>query len=403
MIKRIFNNLPVKIISFVVAAILWVIVIAGQSKAGYFPGKIPINYVNTPSNMIAISDVDSVRVKIIADPSTWSKLTISNFTAKVDLSNLSEGTHTLPIKIISNSDAVRIVEENPATVLVRIELAKTKAIPVVVKTVGQPKEGYDVISATTDPEEVNVTGPASLVDSLAQVTASVTLNDSIEDQSLQSKVMALNEQGESIEDLSFSPQQVAVKLKYGRSSTVKTVGIDVDTTGSLPSGYTLDKISVNPSSVTINGNENLLKNITDLSTKPLNLSNINSSITTDLDLVLPDGITLVDSVKTVKVITTVKQIDVSRDIIIPISIANVGNGLKVDKLSSQTATISVEGMLENINNVSADDFSLAIDMSGKGKGDYNIDLTPTMISTSLKNIKVSQVKPSNLTFSLTNN
>lgn len=401
MLKRLFNNFPVKVISLLVAALSWMILISAQSRAGYFPGKVPITYTNLPVNMISVSDTDSVRIKIIANPETWSKLTLNNFTAKVNLENLNEGTHSLPIDVTSNNDGVRIVEENPPTVLVTIEEAKTKSVPVIVKTLGQPKSGFDVISATSLPEEANVTGPASIVDKLDSViTQAQVSSTNTEDQTTQTKVKALNEQGEEISGLTFSPQFVAVNIKYGKSSTVKTVGINVDTTGSLPSGYTLENISVTPSTVAINGTEDDLAKISSLETKPLNLSNLTSSTTLNLPIIIPNGISLVDSIKSVKVSANIKQISVSRNIVVPIDFNNLTNGLNISNQSTSSATVSISGTLDKINNVTAKDLQIEIDLTGKGKGNYSFDLSKNSISGSINGVSIDKVDPTKVTLTI---
>lgn len=401
MFKRIFNNLPVKVVSLVVAALAWMILISVQSRAGYFPGKVPVSYVNLPANMISVSDTDSVRVKIIADPEIWSKLTLNNFTAKVDLNNLNAGTHSLPIKVTSNNDNVRIVEENPPTVLVTIEEAKTKSVAVTVKTVGQPKTGFDVVSATASPEEVNVTGPASVIAKLDSVVTQVQVSSTnTDDQTIQAKVKALNEQGEDISGISFSPQYVAVNIKYGKSSTVKTVGINVNTAGSLSSGYTLESINVTPSTVAINGTESDLANISGLETKPLDLSTLTASTTLSLPVIIPTSISLVDSIKSVKVSVNIKPVSISRNIVVPIDFNNLPSGLKMSNVSTNSVTVSISGSLDSINNITAKDLQMEIDLTGKAKGNYSYDFNKNTLTGNLDGISIDKVDPNKVTYTL---
>lgn len=401
MFKRIFNNLPVKVVSLVVAALAWMILISVQSRAGYFPGKVPVSYVNLPANMISVSDTDSVRVKIIADPEIWSKLTLNNFTAKVDLNNLNAGTHSLPIKVTSNNDNVRIVEENPPTVLVTIEEAKTKSVAVTVKTVGQPKTGFDVVSATASPEEVNVTGPASVIAKLDSVVTQVQVSSTnTDDQTIQAKVKALNEQGEDISGISFSPQYVAVNIKYGKSSTVKTVGINVNTAGSLSSGYTLESINVTPSTVAINGTESDLANISGLETKPLDLSTLTASTTLSLPVIIPTSISLVDSIKSVKVSVNIKPVSISRNIVVPIDFNNLPSGLKMSNVSTNSVTVSISGSLDSINNITAKDLQMEIDLTGKTKGNYSYDFNKNTLTGNLDGISIDKVDPNKVTYTL---
>lgn len=405
MLKRIFNNLPVKIISLLAAALLWVIIIASQSRAGYFPGKIPILYTGLPVNLVYVTDVSSVQAKIITDPETWSHLTANNFSAKVDLSNLSEGTHTVPINVTSNNDKVQVVEKNPATVLVRIEHSKTKTLPVTVKTIGAVKPGYQISSTSVDPDHVNVTGPASLIDGLTEVTAPTLIDEtSGEDQVIQSKVKVLNKQGEEVPNLTFSPALVSVNIGFSQNSLGKTVGIQVKTIGSLPSGYVLNNLDINPKTVSITGDSDTLNRISQVSTKPFSLSNLTSNTTRKVDLDLPDGISLSEGqANTFMVTAQIDKADISRTISIPVQVNNIASNLHLSNLSDSSVIITVNGSPDLINGLNPSDFKLNIDANNKGQGNYSVTLQDSLVSSPKTGYSISQFDPTKVSYSLVNN
>lgn len=402
--KRIFNNFPVKVASLFAAALLWVIVIAGQSHTGYFPGKIPIIYTGVPVNTVYTSDVSSVQAKIITDPTTWDKLTANNFTAKVDLSGLSIGTHNLEVKITSNNDNVRIIEKNPATVLVTIEQAEIKTLPVTVKTIGQPKAGFEVSNTTSDPSQVTVTGPKSIIDNLSELDAPVLLDSTQEqNQIVQAKVRALNKQGEEIPNLTFDPSVVSVSVEFSKNSLTKTVGIQAKTSGTLPQGYILSNLSVDPTTVSITGSSDALNRIDQLSTKSFPLDSLTATTTKNIELDLPNGINLIDnSSPKVKVTATIEKADVTRTLSIPIVVSNIQNGLKVANLSNQTLEIVINGPGQIINNVSSSDFKFNIDASNKSQGNYSVLPTSSQVESAITGYSISSFSPTKITYSLVN-
>ena len=108
-IKAIFRNFPVKIICLLIAAGLWIYVGMGQAQSGTFPGRLPIEFRHAPSGLVAISDIDSVSIKIVASANLWKTLGTSSFSAVVDLTGLSEGIFEVPIDVTTDISEVQII------------------------------------------------------------------------------------------------------------------------------------------------------------------------------------------------------------------------------------------------------------------------------------------------------
>ena len=74
----------------------------------------------------------------------------------------------------------------------------------------------------------------------------------------------------------------------------KKLPIQAITTGDIPKGYTLTSVMLEPSHITINGSESILKDIEGLHTKPLNINGLTKSTMTHTELdISPEIIDLI--------------------------------------------------------------------------------------------------------------
>jgi hypothetical protein len=119
----------------------------------------------------------------------------------------------------------------------------------------------------------------------------------------------------------------------------KKLPIQAITTGQIPKGYTLISVMLEPSHITINGSEAILKNIEGLRTKPLNINGLTASTMTHTELDISDEIANIigQPAVTASIIIEEKMLHkaVSK---IPIQISKEGSpeGLK---LSSKTIKV----------------------------------------------------------------
>ena len=81
----------------------------------------------------------------------------------------------------------------------------------------------------------------------------------------------------------------------------KTVDVNFQMVGDMPSGFALKSIKANIDRIVISGYRPNLEGITALQTEPLNLSNITGSTTVELKVLLPEGITTEQKTITVTV------------------------------------------------------------------------------------------------------
>ncbi len=298
-----------KIISFVVALLLWFYIIAVVDPSVDITVKdIPIRYTNEQlvkdKGLCLVSDDDlSVELKIRGSRKRIANIENKNIYATVDLANISKtGTFSLPIAISIPYEYDEIVSKKPYNASVFIDKVVSVNREVKVLTSGSTANGY--IAATPVPSEttVKLTGAVTMIDTISGVGLELDFDGRSADIKDTEKLFFLDKNGKKIAEsnkiydlVKMDIETVDVECKVYKQKTV-LVKVDAKTSGGVD-GY---KVSVQPEHITIYAENEVLEAISELSTKPVNLDEITTGSTT-VEIEIPNGVFLRDGVDTVTV------------------------------------------------------------------------------------------------------
>ena len=160
----VLDNLPLKLVSLVLAVLLW-FVIAGE-KTSEMGLSVPVELQNFPKDLELTGDpVDTVEVRLRASPGIIQRLTPGDVSAHIDLVDSHEGERIVHL----TPDSVRVpfgvtvVKISPSIITLNLERTGQKTVPVRPRLLGRPAPGYEVGEMTTEPAEVRISGPKSRV------------------------------------------------------------------------------------------------------------------------------------------------------------------------------------------------------------------------------------------------
>ena len=158
------QNMPLKLVSLALAALLW-FVIAGE-KSSEVGLSVPVELKNFPKDLELTGDaVNAVEVRLRASPSIIQSLGPQEVSAHVDLSGVGEGEHIVNLTedSIRIPFGVKVVRINPSALTLTLERTLQKIVPVHPRLLGRPAPGHEVAEVTSSPPEVRVAGPKSRV------------------------------------------------------------------------------------------------------------------------------------------------------------------------------------------------------------------------------------------------
>jgi YbbR domain-containing protein len=127
---------------------------------------------NRPHGFIVINPLSTVNVRLGGSKKAVRQLNPSMVYVQVELTQRQEGSATITLgpENVTAPDGLEVVSLDPATLRVDLEREVTERVPVFAKLTGEPAAGSTVQEPEVFPNQVLVTGPASLLaklDSLA--------------------------------------------------------------------------------------------------------------------------------------------------------------------------------------------------------------------------------------------
>ena len=371
-IKRMFlNNWGLKLLALFFSILLWLIVVNVDDPTQTKTFTTSVNVVNAD----VLTDAgryyeipeggNTVSFRVTAKRSVMERLSGSDFTATADMNYLEDDSR-VPVTITVNNNIIG----NKMTTKHDVE----------VETNGNPAEGCVIDKTEVDPSSVTVSGPEDVVSTIAKVVAYVDVDGVNEDFDTDASLHFLDKNGNEIDQSRLNVNHETVKVSL-TISHIKTVAVQVQTTGSLPQGLYLESVSVDPDTIEITGEADVLNEITEItiSGSALDLSKLTSSLTTTVDLntYLPSGAKVADSnaaQATVKVNVSGDETKTYRVPTANLTIKNLEDGSKA-VFDATTVEVKITGKASDLADLVAENITGSVDVSGLGAGKHTVSVT----------------------------
>lgn len=364
--KRLTRNIGVKILSVILAALLWLLItnVDDPVKTQLFP-NIPVTVLNeqvvdSPNHQYEIVEGETITFRVAARRSILEELSKDDFKVTADFAKLLNG-NTVMIDIAPKrfANEVSITDGKYQTLTIKLDEVIYEDFKVNVVPVGNVADGYHIAEKFASPNIIRVTGPKGRIDKINEVVAEVNVegvNSSFFDISMPK---ALDEEGKEIDSskLSFSNRYPEVNIKLYKT---KTVDLKILTEGQPANGFMMTGIDYEPKTVTIAAEDDVLRDISYLEVTQ-SIEGASSNIESDIDLrdelMLKKGVILVEDNTTISINIKMEQLE-SKEITIwpndieirnreesllptlntvgPIRVKVIGLGNEVDTLSRIT-------------------------------------------------------------------
>lgn len=402
-LKKIFlGNIKIKLVCLIVAILMWIFVASNQSLLGKFPNQIPIKTANLSEQYQAFLDQDKVQISAMAEPAVWRTLTTDSFVASVDLAGKTEGTYELDVNVVSNVANVQVTKVEPSKVFVNIEKIISKTVTLTPKIEGDPADGLVLGQISLEPESVEVRGPKSYVESISEANALIKLNGESESFERDAKVIAVVENSNELKDLTFNPATVSAKVTIAKGGNNKTVGVRVKTKGTPKDGYYISKITTTPLTLDIVGQRSIVSNINFLDTEEIDITNLTDTVSKDVNLILPDGVSLQKGAsQKIKVEITFSSYGTTKSISPTLQPVGLADGLRLLSYSPSDIKVSLSGPQQLLAGIGTNDIQLNLDLTGKAAGTYNIDINISMLKIP-DGITASNITPGTISVTIGN-
>jgi YbbR domain-containing protein len=388
-VARIVRNWPLKLGSVILATFLYAGLVLSQN-AQVWPGRVPIVATNQPTDAVLLTSNlgDVTNIHYFAPTDVADRLTSSSFNASVDLSTATPqaGTAfaTVQVHVQAVDPRVQILDFDPQVIQVQLDPLVTKSVPVVVDT-GNVPAGLHPQSPVLSTESVNVSGPDSVVRLATAALARVVIQPSGLDVDQEVSLVAVDALGNVLSPVRIDPATVRVQIRVGSQQT-RTVPVQPILSGTPNAAYQVASVTVNPVAVTVAGDSTSLGQLVQLTTTPLDLNGATADVTSQVNLVLPPGITVIGS-PTVTVAVHLVPRTASQTFSAGIVLSGARDD-RVYSLSVDQVLVTLGGTPTALAGIDGQTFAVTIDVDGLAPGVHV--LTPVVnLPASLKLIGMS--------------
>ena len=350
------------LISLLAASALWLYVVTSVApEATARISDIPVTVdgsivLEERGLIITEQQTDSIWLELSTSRINLAKLNSSSIRIAADASKIrAEGTYELSYTVIYpdtvNSNDVDILRQSSSRVTVTVAKLETKTVPITVSWQGSVPEGYtaETGSATLDPEEVVLTGPAEEIAQIKEARLEVdlsTLNETVIQTmpfsfcDAEGNIVTLSEHTEA------SVTEAALTLQVLRSRQIALRVDLVDGAGVSSDNAT---VTFSTETITVKGNAEVVDAMEDTLTvgTPIELSKIQERQTFTFNLNLPAGVT--NETGETKVEVTVVISGISRAII-PVTDIRVVNQMEGydTSVTSKSVNVTVRGATSEV-------------------------------------------------------
>lgn len=386
--KKLLNNLGLKLLSIVCAIILWIVVMnISDGQITVRVDDIPVEKLNADSleELDKIYDVvkgDTVDIVVKGKRSVVEKLTASDFKATADFKTMSI-TNTVQIFVEPNS---KTVAENASITVVdnsmvlSLEEKVSVQLPIKIKTVGTPKEGYALGDSTTTPNIITISGPESVVSRIVDACVEIDVTEKSSRVESHSDIKLYDAYGQEIINDRIELASESVDVVYNIYPE-KEIPVTVNIKGTPGEGYGIAVINYQPQTIRVAGSPENLEKITGITINDISISGMTETYecTVNLNNYIPEGIYLDQGNNDIVVSVVIEKL-IDKNITVSdkdITLKNKDSRYDYDIRLSEGFSITVSGIEEAVNDIELSAILPYIDCANLNEGENHGVLVQT--------------------------
>lgn len=285
--NKIDKNWQLKIICFLLAIVLWFVIINEQNPLSEGSYTVPITVENLNSQYITSNVPKTVYVRLSGPRNTIINVGPSDIKAYIDLSDVQEGTVDVPIHVEIPS-GTELKKQSMTSTKITVDVYTVKEFKLTPHIVGNLDEKDFISELKIVPEKVVVSGARRLIQEVSQAVIEVPVNQRNSDFALMAPIRLYDSEGSPVEGLEMTPWQSNVKVTIGHDAMSKSVPLNVNITG-----QTANKtVTIQPTSIQIRGSADTLRSISSIDLPDINVENMKEEKSWKVIIPPVDGINM---------------------------------------------------------------------------------------------------------------
>ena len=393
LVKRLTNNLGLKVLAALFAFILWVVVINVDEPVRTVPYTVSVkteneDYITSNGKYFELLDCNNtVTFNVSAKRTYQEKLSNADFSAVADMEKIEyvddSGIYRVPVTVSCSKFSSNQVTISSKQLYIEVAMEDRGTVQkrITATTTGNVADGCaigEVSIVTTN--LLKITGPSSVTSMIDTVEANINvegMNSDVTD----TVVPVLYDADRNVIDttkLKLSINTVTVSAQILKT---KDVPVEFATTGTVAKNYMVEGIEYAPDTVRIKGEASVLNTVSKVTVpaEVLDVTNATGDVKTTVDIssYLPNGVSLVLASDAQIEVTVKIEPLVEKSFEIPVSALTVENLPENQEISFllDSLTVEIAGAESDMKKLSEDDIQGVIDASGLEKGEHNVTVT----------------------------
>lgn len=382
--EKLTRNIGVKILSVVIAALLWLVITNINDPVRYkIFNDVPVTIKNegiikTDKQSYDIIEGETVDFKVAARRSIIENLTAWDFNVVADFAHLSN-VNSVNITITPRryKDEIEVVDKGDVQhMIISIEKLLSKQFKVNLVEKGKVAEGYYIGPKKAYPNIIEVTGPENRVEKIKQVILEANVEGASKSISRLLKPTALDEDGNVIDAtrLTFSQDRIEVEIQLYQ---IKEIPLKITATGQPANGYIMTDIEYQPKTIEIAAEDSKLKSIEVLEVSR-DITGATENIEEFIELRdwLDEGVLLVGEDTTASLNIKIEKLETREVSIWPndIELKNKSDSLDVKYITKGPIKINVLGPASEVEIITRNNLKPFINLLGYSPGTYYLDI-----------------------------
>ena len=381
------HNLMWKILSVVIAILMWSYIVSADSSITRTKVLSSVDVSLSGQSVLqsrllaVVMDEDealaSVRVKVKVPQANYARVTADSVSVELDLSRVRQ-TGRQEVELVGTTAYGEVVQITPSTLEVDIEPMDTRVVPVNVELQNQDEDKYYYVVSQSNPSQLTISGASSVVQRIAQAQALVNVEGMTTGRNVSVKYALLDEEGNEVTQLVSKPtSSVMVGLSIDPIARLSVdASIETATTGTLPDGYRITRVEVQPETITVAGDPSLLGELDVLTFEQVNVTSRTQSFST---VATVNALDVMKYVSTRQVTVTVyieEESQVARFENVELSISGLREGCAAE-LSDETVRVKATGAYSEMGQLTESHLLADVDLTGLTPGEYDLPVQVT--------------------------
>ncbi len=382
--ERLTHNLGLKILSVVLAAFAWLLImnVADPVITQTF-SNIPVQIMNedvitSRGYQYTIESGEKADIKVKGKRSVVDTLTEDDFTASADLNSM-DSMYMVDIAVACSSEHSQelVISLRNGKMAIKLEDQGTQPFGIRIVQLGRVKEGFYCYESKAGTSLIQVTGSESQLETVKEIVAIVDVEGKSETFTADCQLEAYDYEGNQIDSQKLSLSKDTVPVTIGICRT-QTVDITVKASDKPADGYYIERLEYAPRSVLIAAGDSLLRTLSGIEV-PCSVAGATGTVEIQVDLEeflneqYGGSCYLADENANIAIVATIspvaeKTFEINERDITP---QNLSEGLECMIYSVGSSSVTVKGPKSELDKLKREDLHLYIDLTGCIAGTYS--------------------------------